>query len=98
MTFSEKVLKLTERIPKGKVATYKTIAEKLGTKAYQAVGSALKNNEHPIVIPCHRVINSDGDIGSYAGIYHNPKKKKLLEEEGITVKGNKIDKKYFHSF
>jgi methylated-DNA-[protein]-cysteine S-methyltransferase len=95
---TEKVLELTRKIPKGKVTTYKIIANKLKTKAYRAVGSALKYNPHPITTPCHRVINSDFDIGFYAGIYHNPKKLKLLKEEGIEIKDNKINKKHIHYF
>ena len=49
MLFSEKVLKLTEKIPKGRVTTYKLIAEKLKTHAYRAVGTALHNNKKPIM-------------------------------------------------
>lgn len=90
MRFSEKVLELTKKIPKGKVTTYKAIADKLGSKSYRAVGSALRNNEHPIVIPCHRVINSDRDIGFYSGKYHNPRKRDLLEKEGIELEDDGI--------
>ena len=87
MQFNEKVLKLTKRIPKGRVTTYKIIAEKLNTHAYRAVGTALHNNKRPIIIPCHRVVNSDGFIGGYAkGIN---KKIKLLKKEGIKIKSKK---------
>ena len=89
MQFNEKVLKLTKRIPKGRVTTYKIIAEKLNTHAYRAVGTALHNNKRPIIIPCHRVVNSDGFIGGYAkGIN---KKIKLLKKEGIKIKSKKIE-------
>ena len=88
MLFKEKVLKLTKRIPKGKVTTYKLIAEKLKTHAYRAVGTALHNNNRPIIIPCHRVVNSDGFIGGYAkGI---KQKIRLLKKEGINIKNKKI--------
>ena len=88
MLFKEKILKLTKRIPKGSVTTYKLIAEKLKTRAYRAVGTALHNNKKPIIIPCHRVVNSDGFIGGYAkGI---KEKIKLLKKEGINIKNNKI--------
>lgn len=96
--FSSKVLSLTKRIPKGKVTTYKAIAEKLNSKAYRAVGTALKNNKQPIVIPCHRVINSDGKLGAYCGIKNSKKKAQLLKKEGIPVRNNKIDFKYMHKF
>ncbi len=88
MLFKEKVLELTKKIPKGKVTTYKIIAEKLKTRAYRAVGTALHNNKRPITIPCHRVVNSDGFIGGYAkGI---KQKIKLLKKEGINIKNKNI--------
>ena len=90
MNFNEKVLELTKKIPKGKITTYKIIAEKLGTRAYRAVGAALKNNKTPIKIPCHRVVNSDGSVGGYKGIKNNEEKIKLLRKEGIEIKKNKI--------
>jgi len=87
--FSEKVLNLVKKIPKGKVTTYKLIAKKLKTKAYQAVGNALNKNTKPIIIPCHRVVKSTGEIGGYSrGI---KKKILLLKKEGIKIKNNKIE-------
>jgi len=105
-SFTEKVLALTRKIPKGKVTTYKIIAKKLNSKAYRAVGTALKNNKTPIKVPCHRVINSDGKIGFYKGKPNSKeiskrsfenlsdkvsdKKIKLLKKEGIEIKDNKV--------
>src|SRR3989344_9089065 len=90
MNFNQKVWNLAKKIPKGKVSTYKEIAKKLKTKAYRAVGQALKQNKKPIVIPCHRVVNSDGSLGGYAGVKNSIKKIKLLNKEGIRIKKNKI--------
>ena len=88
MQFKEKVLKLTRKIPKGRVTTYKLIAGKLKTRAYRAVGTALHKNKKPIIIPCHRVVNSNGFAGGYAkGI---KKKTELLKKEGIKIKNKKI--------
>ena len=88
MTFSEKVLELTKKVPKGKVTTYKIIAEKLNTHAYRAVGTALHNNKKPIIIPCHRVVNSSGFVGGYGkGI---KKKIELLKKENVKIKNKKI--------
>jgi len=99
MNFSEKVYKLTKKVPKGKVTTYKAIANKLKTKAYRAVGTALKNNKQPIIIPCHRVINSNGKTGFYKGKKNSKEKIKLLKKEGIKIKNNRIElKKYLHNF
>ncbi|MBW3014806.1 MGMT family protein [Candidatus Woesearchaeota archaeon] len=99
MNFHSKVLNLCKRIPKGKVTTYKIIAEKLNSKAYRAVGTALRNNKHPITIPCHRVINSNGTPGAYAGKPNSKKKIQLLKKEGIKFNNkNKIEKRYFYYF
>ena len=83
MDFSNKVLQLTKKIPKGKVSTYKILAEKLNTKAYRAVGQALKRNPFAPNVPCHRVIASDGSLHGYEGILNNNKKVNLLKKEGI---------------
>jgi len=94
-SFNQKIYSLLKKIPRSKVTTYKIIAEKLGTKAYRAVGQALKYNPYAPVVPCHRVVNSDGSIGGYMGNL-NPdskevkKKIKLLRKEGIKIKDNKI--------
>ncbi len=99
MNFDEKVLSLCKKIPKGRISTYKEIAKALKTKAYRAVGNALRRNKRPIVIPCHRVLNSDGSIGGYQGKLNNNKKISLLKKEGIKIKNNKIDlKRYLFRF
>ena len=75
-------------IPKGMISTYSDIAKSLGFKAYRAVGNAMANNPHPISVPCHRIIRSDGSLGGYAlGIN---KKIQLLKKEGILIKDNKV--------
>ena len=87
--FEKKVLVTTFKIPKGKISTYKRIAEKVGRpRAYRAVATALKKNPlHPIV-PCHRVIRSDGRFG---GEEKRAKtRSELVEKEGIPVKKGRI--------
>lgn len=98
MNFNENCYKLLKKVPKGKVTTYKAIAQALKTKAYRAVGNAMNKNPYDTEIyPCHRVISSSGDIGGYA---FGVKKKILrLKKEGIEIKNNKIDLKRFgHEF
>ena len=98
MNFNNKCYQLLAKIPKGKISTYKEIAKALNTKAYRAVGNAMANNPNPIIVPCHRVINSDGSIGGYGlGV---DKKISLLKKEGISVKqGLVLDyKKFIHIF
>ncbi|MFA6357977.1 MAG: MGMT family protein [Candidatus Omnitrophota bacterium] len=66
--FQQKVLRAAAAIPRGKVRSYQFIAKYIGKpKAARAVGRALANNPFPIVIPCHRVIRSDGALGGYQG-------------------------------
>lgn len=78
--FTRDVLTEVRKIPYGELKSYKWAAERLGTRAYRAVGSALSKNPFPIIIPCHRVIRTDGKLGGFsAGI---ELKKKLLELEG----------------
>lgn len=93
MKFKDKCYKLLKKVPKGKVVTYKEIARALNTRAYRAVGRAMKVNPNPIIVPCHRVIKSSGKIGGYAkGV---KKKIQLLRNEGIKINNRKIDlKKY----
>ncbi len=88
MTFSQKVIKLTSKIPRGKVTTYKIIAKKLKCRAYRAVGNALSKNQQPIIIPCHRVVSSDGSTGGYYS--GTDRKIHLLQSENIAVKNRKI--------
>jgi len=87
--FKEEVYKIGKQIPKGKIITYKKIAKKINKpRAYRAVGNILNKNFNKEV-PCHRVIRSDGFVGGYnKGL---KKKIKLLRQEGIEIKKNKID-------
>ncbi|MDD5108101.1 MAG: MGMT family protein [Candidatus Omnitrophica bacterium] len=67
-TFQKEVLRAVQAIPRGKVSTYKLIAKQIGRpKAARAVGRALATNPFALVIPCHRVIRSDGSLGGYQG-------------------------------
>ena len=92
-SFDEKVWNLIKRIPKGKVTTYKEIGEYMNTKAYRAVGQALKRNPHAPKTPCHRVVCSDGSLGGYGGRSKMgmEKKSKLLRSEGVNIEKGKIE-------
>ncbi len=66
--FAREVLNATRQVPFGRLATYRSIAQDVGKPgATRAVGNALGSNPVPIVIPCHRVIRSDGSLGGYTG-------------------------------
>lgn len=95
--FQERVYKILKKVPKGKVTTYKALANKAGTKAYRAVGSAMNKNPYAPQVPCHRVINSNGEVGGFASGTKN--KIKLLKKEGIKIEKGKINlKKYDFRF
>lgn len=89
MKFSEKVYEVVKKIPKGKVSTYKAVAEALNCKAYRAVGNALNKNPYAPIVACHRIVNSDGSLGGFASGVKN--KIKMLEKEGVVVENGKID-------
>ncbi len=82
--FNEKCYALLKLIPEGKVTTYKEIAKALNTKAWRAVGSAMAKNKDLMVIPCHRVVRSNGSIGQY--VLGADKKAELLTKEGVAIK------------
>ena len=80
--FQFKVWKEITNIPKGKTKTYKEIAINIGhPNSARAVANACARNPHPILIPCHRVVRSDGKIGGYSGPGGASQKKKLLQKE-----------------
>lgn len=85
------VYRVVSKIPKGRVSTYGAVARALRAKgASRAVGQILKVNPTPIVVPCHRVVKSDGSIGGYGGASGSKKKIKLLRSEGLNVREGKI--------
>jgi methylated-DNA-[protein]-cysteine S-methyltransferase len=87
--FERAVYVATFRIPNGKVCTYKRIAEMIGRpRAYRAVGNTLhKNPLHPVV-PCHRVVRTDGGFG---GDKNRAKDRmRLVEKEGVPVVNGKV--------
>ncbi len=98
MTLSTKVYAKLLRVPEGKVTTYGDLAKAVGLKNGQRIiGTIMKNNPFPVIVPCHRVVRSDGKIGGYA--YGEMTKFKMLTKEGIKIKDGKIigfDKEKFY--
>jgi len=78
--FQKKVWTALSKIPYGQIRSYKEIAKAIGhPKAFRAVGNANGNNSIPLIIPCHRVIESNGGLGGFG---HGVKvKRKLLDFE-----------------
>jgi methylated-DNA-[protein]-cysteine S-methyltransferase len=82
--FQKKVWKELVHIPFGKTISYLQLAIKLGdANTIRAVGGANGKNPVPIIVPCHRVIGSDGTLVGYSG--GMDKKKWLLEFEGVLI-------------
>ena len=80
--FENAVWHVLTMIPYGETRTYKWLAEKIGKpNASRAVGQALSRNPIPIIIPCHRIIESDGSLGGYSG--------------GIDIKRRLLDMEYY---
>lgn len=102
MNLFEKIYAVVAGIPKGKVMTYKQIAELVGIKNPRIVGFALHANKDPKSVPCHRVISNKGELTGYAfgGVM---KKKEKLQKEGVyfldgqTVNLSKSLYEYQHS-
>jgi len=91
-TFFTKVYDVVKKIPKGKVLTYKQVARLAGnSKAYRAVGSAMRKNPDIKTIPCHRVVGSDGAMHGYSAGQGISTKIKLLKKEGVKIIGDKCD-------
>src|SRR5687767_2471843 len=92
MNFNQKVWALCARIPAGRVATYGQIARALGSPgAARAVGNALNKNPYAPVVPCHRVVGSNGSLTGFAGGL--AKKGQLLEREGVALRNGRADVK-----
>lgn len=82
--FQARVLAATATIPFGAVSTYQSVARRAGNeKASRAAGGALNQNPIPIVVPCHRVVGSNGSLVGYAGGLDV--KRRLLTIEGADV-------------
>ena len=82
-TFTDKVLAVVKNVPKGKTLTYAQVARRAGNaKAARAVGAVMRTNFDP-KIPCHRVIRSDGSLGSYNRGGEQKKREMLRMEDAI---------------
>jgi methylated-DNA-[protein]-cysteine S-methyltransferase len=82
--FDKKVWLVLKEIPYGETRSYRWLAERTGNpKAVRAVGQALSRNPIPIILPCHRIIESNGSLGGYSG--------------GINIKRRLLDLEYYYT-
>ena len=99
MSIDKLVYKKLLQVPEGKITTYGDLANAVGLKNGQRViGRIMNKNPFPVIIPCHRVVKSDGKVGGYA--YGENIKKNMLSKEGIKIKNGKIEdlKNVLHKF
>ena len=87
MRVFQKIYHIVSFIPKGKVLTYKKVAELAGIKSPRVVGFAMHSNKNIEQVPCHRVVGNTGKLTGYArgGI---KRKKEILEKEGVYFLNN----------
>ena len=89
MKLEEKIYRKLLEVPSGYVTTYGDLAKAINLKNGQrVVGQIMKNNPFPVIVPCHRVVKSNRDIGGYA--FGVDIKRNMLTREGICIKNNKI--------
>ena len=89
MNLDQKVYKKLLQVPKGMITTYGDLAKSVGLKNGQRmIGRIMNKNAFPVIIPCHRVIKSDGKVGGYA--YGEDVKINMLSKEGIKICDGKI--------
>jgi methylated-DNA-[protein]-cysteine S-methyltransferase len=101
--FQRAVYSLLREIPRGKVSTYSIISKAVGHEgAYRAVGNVMASNPFPLLIPCHRIINSNLRIGKYSipGLNEMESSKlklQILQNEGVKIKESKVVREHVYS-
>ncbi len=89
MKIEEKIYRKLLEVPSGHVTTYGDLAKAVNLKNGQrVVGQIMKKNPFPVIVPCHRVVKSDGTVGGYA--YGSERKKHMLSKEGLKINNYKI--------
>ncbi len=88
----ERIYDVVKQIPKGKVATYGQVAALAGNKRWsRVVGYALHVNPDPGNIPCHRVVNREGEVSKAFAFGGENRQIALLKNEGVKVEGTRVD-------
>lgn len=87
----EKIFKVVSKIPKGKVLTYKKVSNLAGIKNPRIVGFAMHANKNPEIVPCHRVVHSDGSLSTGYAFGGIAQQKRKLEKEGVYFLREKVN-------
>lgn len=88
---AEKVYSLTRSIPKGKVATYKQLAQLSGVRNPRQIGYIMHSNPSESTVPCHRVVSSTGKVAKTFAFGGYEEQQKRLEGEGVIFNNGKIN-------
>lgn len=89
MSIDKKIYKKLLEVPEGKITTYGELAKAVGFhNGQRVIGNIMNKNPYPVIIPCHRVVRSDGRVGGYA--YGEKVKVNMLTKEGLEIKNGKI--------
>ncbi|NMC36419.1 MGMT family protein [Candidatus Beckwithbacteria bacterium] len=91
MNGRDRTYQVVSQIPKGKVLTYKMVAHWAGVTNPRLVGNYMHNNEDPVNVPCHRVVNSQGKCAQTYAFGGLKVQQEKLEAEGVVFKKDKID-------
>lgn len=84
--FQRKVLEECRKVPWGETVSYGELAERCGVfRAARAVGTVMRTNRHPLIIPCHRVVAANGRLGGYSAHDGVATKRSLLAREGVVL-------------
>lgn len=90
---TQEILDTLLEIPKGKVMTYKTLADKCGVHP-RKVAMTMKYNKHPGTYPCYKVISHSGDVGWYSAADGQMTKIEKLKADGIPIRLMKVPREY----
>jgi methylated-DNA-[protein]-cysteine S-methyltransferase len=91
--FERRVYAALLEVPRGRVTTYKALAQRVGCGSCRAVAQALRRNPDAPRVPCHRVIASDGTLGGYQGASSGAaveRKRRLLAAEGVVFERGRL--------
>ena len=90
MIIEKKIYKKLLQVPSGRITTYAELSRSIGLEHGQRlIGQIMKKNPFPVIVPCHRVVKSNREVGGYA--FGVDVKRNMLTKEGICIKNNKIE-------
>ncbi len=98
MDKTQAIYNLVSKIPKGKVSTYGQIAHILGIKNPRYIGRVLHQNPNPVKIPCHRVVNSKGEVAQKYAFGGPEAQMHKLQNEGIIFQSHRLNLKKYRWF